>query len=507
MADDQEVMVHLLIRNIPQDYHSSDLRRFFSEFVETNRFDCFHFRHRPEIKIDRSANDGDEASGKSTTRCCIVRAKVTHASGILKRYNDTHWTNADGDDLESKCFVVKVKVSGKEDEEQASSSEERGGVALSEQDLQTILELRPPGVMPRGNVGTSTEYFLRAIQQCKLPTKIIAKLKLEFPRNRRRRIYGNVEYAYENEDAEREGRLRRRRTAAAAESAEGRYLDREKIAKLNSAGPSGEGAKTSDHSDDDDDTCEEWERHEALHNDMEARRADPRHGHMDISQQPGTKERLFEEEMEVTWDKGSSGLVFYTDAQVWKEAEGDFDERTTDDWDVDMSVYYDEAGGDKDARDALGMRNAERNYKGKSLGSVFTKNPGGPKRKARRDDDSGPVAGSSLGGKIGKFERHTKGFGRRIMERQGWKDGRGLGTAANTGMAEALENDGQADRSGLGYHGEIIPTFVAKATPGRKRTSIRDVMITTVYDKPEETDPGDTLKRTNPQNYLSYRKS
>jgi len=27
-------------------------------------------------------------------------------------------------------------------------------------------------------------------------------------------------------------------------------------------------------------------------------------------------------------------------------------------------------------------------------------------------------------------------------------------------------------------------------------------MITTVYDKPEETDPGDTLKRTNPQNYL-----
>ena len=72
-----------------------------------------------------------------------------------------------------------------------------------------------------------------------------------------------------------------------------------------------------DHSDDDDDTCEEWERHEALHNDMEARRADPRHGHMDISQQPGTKERLFEEEMEVTWDKGSSGLVFYTDAQVW----------------------------------------------------------------------------------------------------------------------------------------------------------------------------------------------
>jgi hypothetical protein len=26
--------------------------------------------------------------------------------------------------------------------------------------------------------------------------------------------------------------------------------------------------------------------------------------------------------------------------QFWKAKEGDFDEQTTDDWDVDMSVYY-----------------------------------------------------------------------------------------------------------------------------------------------------------------------
>ena len=191
--------------------------------------------------------------------------------------------------------------------------------------------------------------------------------------------------------------------------------------------------------------------------------------------------------------------------QVWKEAEGDFDERTTDDWDVDMSVYYDEAGGDKDARDALGMRNVEMKKMGKHRESAFKK-PAAPKKKPSQGERE--TGGSNaVGGRIGKFERHTKGFGRRIMERQGWREGRGLGTAANTGMAEALENDGQADRAGLGYHGERIPTFVAKATPGRKRTSIRDVMITTVYDKPEETDPGDTLKRTNPQNYLKYRKS
>lgn len=53
--------------------------------------------------------------------------------------------------------------------------------------------------------------------------------------------------------------------------------------------------------------------------------------------------------------------------------------------------------------------------------------------------------------KIGKFEAHTKGFGRKILETQGWKEGQGLGSSV-TGMAEALENEGQGpkDRRGFG---------------------------------------------------------
>ena len=31
---------------------------------------------------------------------------------------------------------------------------------------------------------------------------------------------------------------------------------------------------------------------------------------------------MYEEELEVVWDKGSSGLVFYTDASYWDEQEG-----------------------------------------------------------------------------------------------------------------------------------------------------------------------------------------
>ena len=78
---------------------------------------------------------------------------------------------------------------------------------------------------------------------------------------------------------------------------------------------------------------EEWDRHAALHD--------------DITEQERTKERLYEEEEEVVWEKGGPGLVWYTDACLWKEAEGDFDEQTTDDWDVDYGVYFCDGDGDK----------------------------------------------------------------------------------------------------------------------------------------------------------------
>ena len=64
--------------------------------------------------------------------------------------------------------------------------------------------------------------------------------------------------------------------------------------------------------------------------------------------------------MEVVWEKGGSGLVFYTDASHWHNLEGgervwyqlhyydvqcltDFDEQCSkeDDWDVDTAPYYD----------------------------------------------------------------------------------------------------------------------------------------------------------------------
>lgn len=55
--------------------------------------------------------------------------------------------------------------------------------------------------------------------------------------------------------------------------------------------------------------------------------------------QERTKEQLFEDKIELKWEKGGSGLVFYTDAQFWDAKEGDFDAKTADDWDIDTNMY------------------------------------------------------------------------------------------------------------------------------------------------------------------------
>ncbi len=516
---------YVLIRNIPKDFKSFNLRRFFTDFVEAEKMECFHYRHRPEVKTAAAKSGGDDPSVTTKdTRCCLVRfSGPSAAKEFASRYNGRHWTDEKGVDLCSRCIVTRVKMATEEeDKTEAQAENKEEDKRLKEGDVMSMVELRPPAAMPRGNVGTSTQYFLDAIRECRLPAAIIGKLKLEFPRSRRRRKYGSVPYEYKDAKRRKKGGDSRKEEEDQAgkqchseeDGDEGmppppaKYLDRSGLEKPHRSGPDEEAAKEESGSDDDDDTCEEWERHEALHDDVQARRA----GNLgdDLSQQPGTKERLYEEEMEVTWDKGSSGLVFYTDAQVWKEMEGDFDQQTTDDWDVDMSAYYEDGAGDLDARDGLDARRAMFRRDGSVVESAFKSKKGqkGPKSFRRRLDDGeeGGPSTSSMADRIGKFEKHTRGFGRKIMESQGWKDGQGLGPSERPGMAEALENEGQVGKAGLGFYGEKILNDVAPRNKRRVRESIRDVLISTAYDKPEETDPSEALKRRNPQMYLSHRK-
>ena len=268
---------------------------------------------------------------------------------------------------------------------------------FAQDDLKKLPELNPPSVMPNGNVGTPLSVFMDLIRKCKFPPHLIKKLGLNFPRSKRRK-YGNVPFDYggtvgddeqdddddddddnddqlsheissetskstDNENAESCSTSENNRrdwrsscdnknssdstsnnsTQSLSSNHEGQKSDllhpvanktskcsntinRKSKRSFNDTSRLDENPREVDSSDGE---LEEWDRHEALHN--------------DVTSQERTKERLFEDYIELKWEKGGSGLVWYTDAAFWKQQEeADFDEETVDDWDVDMSIYEEE---------------------------------------------------------------------------------------------------------------------------------------------------------------------
>ncbi|XP_074782261.1 G patch domain-containing protein 3 isoform X1 [Athene noctua] len=454
---------YCLVSGIPAALRSAQLRAYFSQFVEAGGFLCFHYRHRPERP---PAGDGEEAAAPRTCSC-LVAVQPGRARRFVRMYSGKRWVGPGGASLPGRCLICRVRLSPGTGTETFPYSGDKtaAGESVAEADLKQLPEFNPPSFMPYGNVGTPLKVFLELIRACRLPPRIIKKLQLDFPKTGSSRRYGNVPFEYQ--DTETVIEEERVYTAAGDEITEEEGpVARSEVTHPDSAEEDEEGhekEKQESRSDDDNDTCEEWERHEALHE--------------DVTKQDRTEERLFEEEIELKWEKGGSGLVFYTDAQYWQEKNGDFDEQTADDWDVDMSIYYDKDGGDKDARDSVQMWLEQRLRDGLEDGSVS-------------------------GQQIGTFERYTKGFGRKVLEQQGWTEGLGLGSR-NSGMAEALDNEGQNPRCkrGLGYHGEKLPTFSKVKKPRQDAP----ILISTIYDDPDPKDSGDQLLRRQPPTAMKYR--
>ncbi|KAF4102700.1 G patch domain-containing protein 3 [Onychostoma macrolepis] len=581
MAASGEV-TFFVVNNIPAGFRSVELRNYFSQFIESKGFACFHYRHRPELRVQAAGftavNTGAGGSeGKAAgSCCCVVSVRSQESDRFVKMYSENHWIDSKGNWLRRKCLIRRVRVSEQAEHNSfpyKTKAEMRRHIAQSEHftlsDLKGLPELNPPSLMPAGNVGTPVSVFLEFIQSCRLPPRLIRKLGLTFPKTGSSRRYGNVPYLYYNtavmrpsedsvftaggveisgpgrldtptnsqtvdkdtptnsltdkdtptnsqtidEDTPTTSQRVDKDTPTTSQRVDkdtpttsqrvdkdtptnSQRVDKDtptnsqrvdKDTPTNSQTvqkdtptntqtdeedpPSSppvnqESQETGSNEelsgpDDDDDRCEEWERHEALHE--------------DVTSQERSKERLFEEEIELKWEKGGSGLVFYTDAQFWQEEEGDFDEQTADDWDVDMSVYYDTDGGDMDARDYVSMRSERRLRDGLE---------GLPGRQQ----------------KIGSFERFTKGVGRRVMEKQGWRDGEGLGNSRR-GIPEALESDGQHPncKRGFGYHGEKLSSYLPLKKPRK------DFHISTVYDEPKDIDKGDEVLRRQPGTSMKFR--
>ncbi|XP_033628485.1 G patch domain-containing protein 3-like isoform X1 [Asterias rubens] len=492
-------------------------------------------RHAQEQEFEVADSQTDDKHDKETTTCCVIRLYESKLNEFIAMYNKKNWMDEEGNTISQLCVITRIRVAVTLDMIENGETEQSPPKLKTRRRRQDLLEaqtisdaipmssllkleeLNPPDIMPSGNVGTRTSVFNQLIRECRLPPKVVKRLGIVFPKSRTNKRYGSVPLEYYGEvlpGMERDKLVLTARGHAIyntdddnAKFASGTRKQMRMTKHLKNK-RMGSGLKRDcdeswpEADDEDDDSGEEWERHEALHN--------------DVTNQERTTERLFENDMEVTWDKGSSGLVFYTDAAYWDKAEGDFDEKTSDDWDVDMSAYYDPNGGDMDARASLDMRRQRAMKLGMANTSVFKSKT--QKRKEKRELRL--LQNKSRRGQrtedmdqadrpIGCFERHTKGIGRKLMEAQGWVEGEGLGKTMK-GMSQALDNIGQKmhDKRGIGYYGKKLnqkKQFKTGPSASYKPSGNREFIISTVYDDPKVTDPAEPLLRSQGPYHLKYR--
>lgn len=134
MADTVPVpCVYFAISNIPPEFRSADLRNYFSQYIESRAFHCFHYRHRPEVLkesvepekppceggsskppvTEEEVTKPGSASPKRAVKscCCIVSVHAREADRFVRMYAGNHWIDSKGNWLKKRCVIRRVKVS------------------------------------------------------------------------------------------------------------------------------------------------------------------------------------------------------------------------------------------------------------------------------------------------------------------------------------------------------------------------------------------------------------
>ena len=113
----------LLVGNVPNFFHSADLRCHFSHYTEGNYFKCFHYRHRPEefrskdglrnVPLESQEVSTAEASisaPKRTTHCCVVAVYNAKVQAFLEKCHGKNWTRQNGSFLPGKVRIARLNV-------------------------------------------------------------------------------------------------------------------------------------------------------------------------------------------------------------------------------------------------------------------------------------------------------------------------------------------------------------------------------------------------------------
>lgn len=142
-SEGEEDGVYFVVNNIPVKFRSADLRNYFSQFIESGGFLCFHYRHRPEVRINtaeaenagsqtekRAEKEEDEADDEGegekkrevkaeASCCCVVSVKAAEAERFVKMYSGNQWIDSEGKWLIKQCLIRRIKVSDRSGESQS----------------------------------------------------------------------------------------------------------------------------------------------------------------------------------------------------------------------------------------------------------------------------------------------------------------------------------------------------------------------------------------------------
>lgn len=133
-ASDDVAVVYFAVSNIPVNFRSADLRNYYSQFIESGGFQCFHYRHRPEVlresegpenaagaddeedtsrspETDQDTRNSPGKKQKAKSCCCVVSVRAKEADRFVRLYAGNHWIDSKGSWLSRRCVIKRVKVS------------------------------------------------------------------------------------------------------------------------------------------------------------------------------------------------------------------------------------------------------------------------------------------------------------------------------------------------------------------------------------------------------------
>ena len=151
MSKDESNLV--IIFNIPPHFGASDLRRFFTTFVEKEAFECFHFKRRPENKfvgfsrksfLGEDISESDSEIQKDVQNCAIARlSRRRDLEAFVEYYHMKHWTDRNHEDLSRRCMTFSLK--------QSKSSIQ----------VNNLSEFRPPSIAPKVSYSFLLEQYFK----------------------------------------------------------------------------------------------------------------------------------------------------------------------------------------------------------------------------------------------------------------------------------------------------------------------------------------------------------